>query len=92
MHARTFAFVAGGIATSLLGADPRAVLDTYCVACHNQKVHTAGVALDTLDVTNPGANAETWERVIAKLRAGSMPPPGRPRPDAATYRAVATSL
>ena len=32
------------------------------------------------------ANAEVWERVIAKLRAGSMPPPGRPRPDAATYR------
>src|SRR5689334_3436284 len=92
VHARTFAFVAGGIASSLLGADPRAVLDTYCVACHNQKVHAAGLALDTLDVTNAGANAETWERVIAKLRAGSMPPPGRPRPDAATYRAVATSL
>lgn len=87
-----FAFVFGGIATSLLGADTRAVLDTYCIACHSQKVHTAGLALDTLDVTNPGANAETWERVIAKLRAGSMPPPGRPRPDAATYRAVATSL
>ena len=42
--------------------------------------------------TKPGANAEVWERVIAKLRAGSMPPPGRPRPDAATYRAVASSL
>ena len=33
-----------------------------------------------------------WERVIAKLRAGSMPPAGRPRPDAATYQAVATWL
>ena len=40
----------------------------------------------------PGANAEVWERVIGKLRAGSMPPPGMPRPDAATYRAVATAL
>src|SRR6185436_6436820 len=38
----------------------------------------------------PGANADTWERVIAKLQAGSMPPPGRPRPDAATYHAVAS--
>jgi Protein of unknown function (DUF1587)./Protein of unknown function (DUF1592)./Protein of unknown function (DUF1595)./Protein of unknown function (DUF1588)./Protein of unknown function (DUF1585). len=42
--------------------------------------------------TNPGANAEVWENVIAKLRAGSMPPAGRPRPDAATYRAVASAL
>ena len=40
----------------------------------------------------PGANPEIWERVIAKLRAGSMPPPGMPRPDAAAYRAVASSL
>jgi mono/diheme cytochrome c family protein len=70
----------------------QAVLDTYCVTCHNQRLRTAGLALDTLDVTRPGANAETWEKVIAKLRAGSMPPPGRPRPDAATYHAVAASL
>ena len=71
---------------------PRAILDTYCVTCHNQRLRTAGLALDSLDVTHPGANAEMWEKVIAKLRAGSMPPPGRPRPDAAMYRAVASSL
>jgi cytochrome c5 len=71
---------------------PRAVLDTYCVTCHNEKLHTAGLTLDTLDVTKPGANAEVWEKVIEKLRAGSMPPPGRPRPDAATYRATAIWL
>ena len=70
----------------------RAVLDTYCITCHNQRLRTAGLALDGLDVTNPGANAEVWEKVIAKLRAGSMPPAGRPRPDAATYRAVASAL
>jgi mono/diheme cytochrome c family protein len=70
----------------------RAVLDTYCITCHNQRLRTAGLALDRLDLTNPGANAEEWEKVIAKLRAGSMPPAGRPRPDAATYRAVASAL
>jgi len=71
---------------------PRAVLDTYCITCHNQRLRTGGLALDGLDVTTPATNAETWEKVIAKLRAGSMPPPGRPRPDAATYRTVASWL
>ena len=59
---------------------PQAVFDKYCMTCHNQRLRTAGLALDTLDSTKPSANAEVWERVIAKLRAGSMPPPGRPRP------------
>jgi hypothetical protein len=70
----------------------QAVLDKYCVTCHNEKLRTAGLAFDRLDVTSPSADAEVWEKVIVKLRAGSMPPPGRPRPDAATYRAVANSL
>src|SRR5690242_8396382 len=68
---------------------PQAVLDTYCITCHNQRLRTASLALDTLDVTQPAAHADAWEKVIAKLRAGSMPPPGRPRPDAATYRNLA---
>jgi len=70
----------------------REVVDKYCIACHNQTLRTAGLALDNLDATKPGANAEVWERVIAKLRAGSMPPAGRPRPDAATYLALASGL
>jgi mono/diheme cytochrome c family protein len=95
------ALLLSGVVVAVLGAPaqaaspaaaPRAFLDTYCTACHNQKLRTAGLALDSLDVNKPGANAEVWERVIAKLRAGSMPPPGIPRPDAATYRAVAGSL
>jgi mono/diheme cytochrome c family protein len=72
--------------------DPRSFFDTYCVTCHNQKLRTAGLALDSLDAAKPNTNAEVWERVIAKLRAGSMPPAGIPRPAAAAYRAVAGSL
>ena len=72
--------------------DPRAFFNTYCVTCHNQKLRTAGLALDNLDASHPSANAEVWELVIAKLQAGSMPPPGLPRPDAAAYHAVASSL
>ena len=70
----------------------RAVLDKYCVSCHNERLRTAGFSLATLDAAHPGTNPDAWERVVAKLRAGSMPPPGRPRPDAATYRAVAGFL
>ena len=68
------------------------ILDEYCVTCHNQRLRTGELALDSLDATNPGADAEVWERVIEKLRAGSMPPPGRPRPDAATYHVLASRL
>jgi mono/diheme cytochrome c family protein len=68
---------------------PQAVFEKYCVACHNRTVRTAGLELDRLDLKNPGFNAEVWEKVIAKLRAGSMPPPGTPRPDTATYHATA---
>ncbi len=82
----------GGALAASPAAHPRAFLDTYCITCHSEKLRTAGLALDSLDATNPSANAELWERVIAKLGAGSMPPPGMPRPDAATYRVVASSL
>ena len=88
-------FIGSGIAAQSVPAtspSPRAVLDRYCITCHNEKLHTGGLALDALDAAKPGANPEVWERVIAKLRAGSMPPPGRPRPDAATYRMVAGQL
>jgi hypothetical protein len=73
-------------------SEPRAFIGKYCVTCHNQKLRTAGLALDSLNPTKPSANAEVWERVIAKLNAGSMPPPGLPRPDANVYRGVANSL
>ena len=72
--------------------DTKAVLDKYCVTCHSERLHTAGVVLEGIDVANPAANAEVWERVITKLHARSMPPAGLPRPDAAVYDAMAASL
>jgi mono/diheme cytochrome c family protein len=71
---------------------PKAVIDKYCVTCHNQRLKTAGLMLDTLDAANPNANSEIWEHVIIKLRAQSMPPPNNPRPDVETYRATASWL
>src|SRR5262245_28219292 len=68
------------------------VLRRYCVSCHNEKLKTAGLALDTFDVEHPSVNPEVWERVATRLRAGSMPPTGLPRPDASTYDEMATWL
>src|SRR5579863_379770 len=72
--------------------DLREFFDTYCIDCHNKDPRTAGLALDTLDVAKLGDNAQTWEKVIGKMRAASMPPQGNPKPDAATYAAVASTL
>ena len=70
----------------------RAILDRYCVTCHNERAKTAGLMLDKLDPSHAESNAEAWEKVVRKLRAGMMPPQGMPRPDSTTYDVVATAL
>src|SRR5437660_10583436 len=67
-----------------------ATIQKYCVTCHNDRLKTGGLTLAGLDVEHPPAHAETWEKVIRKLRTGAMPPLNAPRPDAATYNALAT--
>ena len=82
-------------------ANNRALLDQYCVICHNQAVvasipqpnegllttqlRNLGLSLDTEDVSDLSKNPEVWEKVVKKLRVGVMPPPTYPRPDAAAY-------
>ena len=58
-----------------------AVLNRYCVGCHNDRLRTADLSFESLDAVRVAEGAETWEKVIGKLRSGAMPPPGRPRPD-----------
>ena len=70
----------------------RALLDQYCVTCHNQKQNTAGLNLDKLDLARVHDNPEVWEKVIHKIRAGMQPPSGKPRPDAATLEAFVVWL
>ena len=61
------------------------VLDRYCVTCHNQRLQTGGLTLDTVDADHVGDDAAVWEKVVRKLRTRLMPPSSRPRPDADTY-------
>ena len=86
----------------------RALLDQYCVTCHNQAVvnsvataneglqttqlRNLGLTLDTEDVANLAVNPEVWEKVVNKLRVGVMPPPNYPRPDKQSYDAFRTWL
>jgi hypothetical protein len=70
----------------------RDLVNRYCVSCHNQKLKTAGLALDRTDADNPSNSQETWEKVIVKLRSRAMPPPKLPRPDNATFDKVAAYL
>jgi len=72
--------------------DAQKTLTQYCVTCHNQRLHTADLLLDTMDVSNVAQHAERWEQVIRKLRSGSMPPAGSTRPDRNQYRALIASL
>src|SRR6058998_2321210 len=67
-------------------ATERAVLDQYCVTCHNDRTRRANLSLEKLDLsTHVTENPQFWEKVIRKLRAGVMPPPGMRRPDFAAY-------
>ena len=67
---------------------PRALLDQYCVTCHNDRLKTANLSLQGLDLTKAAEQAEVWEKVIRKLRAGVMPPPDIPRPPMPDYEAL----
>jgi mono/diheme cytochrome c family protein len=62
-------------------ADPhRAMLNTYCVGCHNTRLRTGGIALDSLDLQAAADDAQIWEKALRKLRGRLMPPPGAPQP------------
>ena len=70
----------------------RALLDQYCVVCHNQRLKTAGLMLDQLDLAHMHDHAEIGEKVVRKLRAGMMPPSGMPRPDRPVMESMITFM
>lgn len=73
-------------------AETQATVEKYCVGCHNDRLKTAGLVLNPADVAKAGDQAETWEKVLRQLRAGTMPPPGAPRPENAVYARTSAFL
>ena len=100
--AAVFGPVQAAVQTPSVAAQPSAVSGTadahqavvkrYCVSCHNQRLKTGGLALDTLSMTDVAAGAETWEKVVRKLRTNAMPPANLPRPEAAARTAFINYL
>ena len=97
---RVALFVVGGFicwlgaqqASTDAPAPHRALINEYCVFCHNDSLKKAGLALTTLSAHNVDENPEKWEKVVRKLRGRQMPPLGVPRPDPRTYDEVIASL
>src|SRR5262245_46096253 len=70
----------------------QAILREYCVTCHNSRLKTAGLALDTLGSPDLSTTSDVWEKVVRKLQLGVMPPQGARRPDLQTYGKLIRSL
>jgi hypothetical protein len=70
----------------------RELIDKYCMDCHNYIDYAGGVEFEVFDPANAHDEAKLVERMLRKLRAGMMPPAGKPRPDFNTIQAFARSL
>ena len=68
------------------------VVVRYCQVCHNDFLQTGNLSLIGFDVAAAPSTPETAEKMIQKLRAGMMPPPGIPRPGGDTLRMLVETL
>jgi hypothetical protein len=86
--------VAAPTAAAAAAAVPpqKALINRYCLGCHNQRTKSGNLRLDELDVMNVAKNSDTWEKVVRKVGAGMMPPSGMPRPDETTEQQFLTWL
>src|SRR5262245_35165517 len=84
------------ILSPTLGQEPvssqQELVNKYCATCHSEKVKSGGLVLEKLDADRPAANAEVWEKVLRKLRAGLMPPSGAARPEHAVLENFRVNL
>ncbi|HUK00836.1 MAG TPA: DUF1592 domain-containing protein [Steroidobacteraceae bacterium] len=82
----------GATAARMPVSAQRHLLDQYCIGCHNYTDNAGGVEFEVFDPGTAYNEEQLAERMLRKLRAGMMPPAGKPRPDAATLQAFAGSL
>src|SRR5215210_9430250 len=83
------------LARSAFGAEAvavRAVLETYCLNCHDADSSKGGLNLAPLVDKEIASDSKTWEKVVRRLHGRQMPPAGKERPDDQTYLAVIAQL
>jgi hypothetical protein len=78
--------------TALSVAAEQHTIQKYCIGCHNYDDYAGGVEFEVFDASKAHENAQLTEKMVKKLRAGMMPPAGKPRPDFDTEQAFATAL
>jgi len=78
--------------SSVFAAPPADFLAQNCILCHSQKLKTASVVLEGIDLSNAGPNAPVLEKALRKVRTGEMPPAGLPRPPADAILAFSKTL
>jgi cytochrome c551/c552 len=76
---------AGTVRAAASAAEADSTLKQYCVSCHNERLKTAGLVLNQMDPAKVQEHPDAWEKVVRKLKTGTMPPPGSPRPERAAY-------
>jgi hypothetical protein len=76
----------------LTAPEARAVIENYCLTCHDDDKQKGDLTLETFDPARAEARADVGEKMIKKLRAGMMPPPGAERPPDATLEGLAAAL
>ena len=91
-HIQTTAHAQQGAPGATMAATDQAVVNRYCLSCHNDRALRGGLSLEGAALDDVRNHAEVWERALRKLRAGAMPPDGAPRPDAAAYQSLVTYL
>jgi hypothetical protein len=83
------------LAGELPGAEPAtvpAVVDQYCISCHDGDAAKGGLDLGSVVSEDVGRHPQVWEKVVRRMRGRQMPPSGRKRPDDDTYVAVLSHL
>jgi Protein of unknown function (DUF1592)/Protein of unknown function (DUF1588)/Protein of unknown function (DUF1585)/Protein of unknown function (DUF1587)/Protein of unknown function (DUF1595)/Planctomycete cytochrome C len=92
MMIRVLLAAAAASVCSAQASSDQALLDEYCITCHNAKSGAGGLSLEKLNPAQAATQSQVWEKVIRKVRAGMMPPSGMPRPDRKVLDAFAGRL
>jgi len=91
--ALTVSIAAVGLMSAASSPDSRqSFLDRYCASCHSETAKTAGIVLQNAGASSPASRPDLWEKVLRKLNAGEMPPPGMPRPDTASLKTFTAGI